>query len=79
MAVKRLQGQENKLVKAPELREQYCKFMREYLDSGHMEEAKEDSVIESYLPHHAVIRQTALTTKCRVVFDGSATTATTSL
>lgn len=49
--------------------------MEEYLDFGHMEEVIDEHQIpkrSSYLPHHAVIKKSSLTTKIRVVFDASA-------
>lgn len=48
--------------------------MSEYLSMGHMEVV--DTVHHSptyYLPYHAVIKTESVTTKLRVVFDGSAT------
>ena len=63
MAVKRLQGQEARLGKSHDLLAQYADFMKDYLDQGHMEEATTDPPGASYLPHHAVVRTTALTTE----------------
>lgn len=77
-ALKRFYTLENKLNKQPELMKQYSEFINEYQLLGHMKESDENnSTINDdqpcfYLPHHAVIKQTSLTTKLRVVFDGSA-------
>lgn len=42
--------------------------MEEYLSMGHMEEIIEDNTshLVCYLPHHAVVKTTSLTTKVRV-------------
>lgn len=76
-AQKRLFSLENKLNKNPKLREEYSNFLNEYLDLKHMELVPaQDANVESshtfYLPHHAVIKESSISTKVRVVFDGSA-------
>jgi len=48
----------------------------DYLQRGHMEQLTSAQVMDDpdtcvCLPHHAVIKQDSLTTKCRVVFGGS--------
>jgi len=61
----------------PEVQQQYAAFMREYLEMGHMREVPiSESGGGYYIPHRAVIRPTALTTKLRVVFNASAKTST---
>lgn len=59
----------------------YHAFMKEYEDLGHMVRAPIfSSVKEYYLPHHGVLKEDNVTTKLRVVFNGSSpTTSGTSL
>ncbi|XP_041975756.1 uncharacterized protein LOC121730680 [Aricia agestis] len=74
LALKRLHQMENKFKRRPKFHEEYCKFMRQYESLGHMEVVPETEKQNRayYLPHHAVLRESSLTTKLRVVFDGSA-------
>ncbi|XP_071039853.1 uncharacterized protein [Parasteatoda tepidariorum] len=74
-ALKRFNYLEAKLSKNNSLREQYSKFMLEYLQLGHMELVPPDEIDKEksfYLPHHFVINEDSSTTKLRVVFDASA-------
>jgi len=75
MAKSRFLNVEQKLQRDEALRVEYVKFMKEYLDMGHMEEVANESDIPEgvcYLPHHAVVKTASLTTRVRVVFDASA-------
>lgn len=77
-ALSRFSSIEKKLQSNHNLREEYVKFMDEYINLNHMEElTAEDLSVPSthhfYLPHHPIIKETSITTKVRVVFDGSAT------
>ncbi|GBN62633.1 hypothetical protein AVEN_19041-1, partial [Araneus ventricosus] len=67
---------EKKLLKIPNVYQQYKDFMSEYLSLGHMEEVDENSVDVKnehfYIPHHHVIKESSLTTRLRVVFNASA-------
>lgn len=74
MARSRFLNLERKLTRDPVLSAEYSKFMKEYIDMGHMELIAEDHNISPsfYLPHHAVVKEGSLTTKTRVVFDASA-------
>ncbi|XP_075227514.1 uncharacterized protein LOC142327976 [Lycorma delicatula] len=68
---------ECKLIQDPSFKKGYSNFINEYIDLGHMSElnSKDLLIPDSevfYLPHHAVFKETSLTTKLRVVFDGSA-------
>lgn len=78
LAINRFNSLERKLLKNPQLRELYVGFMEEYELLGHMEkiEAPDKPAISYYLPHHGVFKQDSITTKLRVVFDGSAKSST---
>ncbi|XP_076377782.1 uncharacterized protein LOC143259435 [Megalopta genalis] len=74
-AERRLLALERRMVRQPELREQYVQFMNEYETLGHMSQVSDTynaSELNYYLPHHAVYKHSSTTTKLRVVFDGSA-------
>nr|XP_041631653.1 uncharacterized protein LOC121502360 isoform X2 [Drosophila kikkawai] len=75
-AINRFLSLECKFRRSPDLKQQYEAFLDDYLRRGHMEQLTSAQMDESpdtcfYLPHHAVIKLDSLTTKCRVVFDGS--------
>jgi hypothetical protein len=78
-AIKRFESVEHKFNKQPKFREQYTKFMTEYLQLGHMEPVRSNFPDNPkhvfYLPHHAVITGGPNTQKIRVVFDGSSKSA----
>jgi len=77
VATSRFLAVERKLQQDATLREEYKKFMNEYLEMGHMREVHRESIIPKrscYLPHHAVFKKSSLTTKIRIVFDASAKT-----
>jgi hypothetical protein len=68
---------ENKFNQNPTLKEEYQKFIHEYLNLNNMElyaDITADVPLEGHhlLPHPAVLNPTCSTTKLRVVFDGSA-------
>ncbi|XP_040152440.1 uncharacterized protein LOC120894122 [Anopheles arabiensis] len=54
--------------------DEYRKFMREYLEMGHMTpvQANELHMVRCVIPHSCVIKTDSTTTKLRVVFDASA-------
>lgn len=67
---------ERQLKNKPSHMAEYVEFMNEYESFGHMDKV-DDALISPtsyYLPHHAVIRETSLTTRLRVVFNASART-----
>ncbi|CAI6358572.1 unnamed protein product [Macrosiphum euphorbiae] len=69
---------ERKLQHDEKLRTEYTKFINEYIEIGHIVEVVNELVIAKpsfYLPHHAVLKGSSLTTKLRVVFDASATSS----
>lgn len=77
LAIQRFKGLERKLSKNPQLKTDYCKFINEYLDLGHMRLLNNSDLNKPehfYLPHHCVLKESSVTTKLRVVFDGSAKT-----
>ncbi|XP_024882812.1 uncharacterized protein LOC112461708, partial [Temnothorax curvispinosus] len=79
IALSRLQGLERRFVRDPHLKKRYSDFIDEYLTLGHMKPIVEQSSNESgayYLPHHCVLKESAKSTKLRVVFDGSCKTDT---
>ncbi|XP_055522808.1 uncharacterized protein LOC129716988 [Wyeomyia smithii] len=67
---------EKRLIRNPGLQTQYVNFIREYESLGHCREVAESEDVPNqqvyYLPHHAVLRPSSSSTKCRVVFDASA-------
>ncbi|GFQ66760.1 DUF1758 domain-containing protein [Trichonephila clavata] len=72
MAVSRLFAIEIKFKSDAEFEWEYKSFMEEYEKLGHMSRNKElVAKISYFLPHHAVPRKESITTKLRVVFDGS--------
>lgn len=79
LATARFINIERRLQRDESLRVEYVRFMKEYLEMGHMREVtaeEEWRENEYYLPHHPVLKSSSLTTKTRVVFDGSARTST---
>ncbi|XP_058816629.1 uncharacterized protein LOC131679895 [Topomyia yanbarensis] len=76
LALRRFFGLEKRFAQQPELKRQYVDFMQEYESLGHCKEVYEKNdapgMRKWYLPHHAVLRPSNTTTKCRVVFDASA-------
>ena len=74
MALRRFHALGNKFKKNSALKEKYSEFIQEYSRLGHMSAARDSNRKHHgfFLPHHAVIKEDNLTTKIRVVFDGSA-------
>lgn len=76
MALRRFYALEAKLQKNPDIKMQYDEFVDEYEQLGHCKEVHEAEdpvgLQRWYLPHHAVLKPSNTTTKCRVVFDASA-------
>ena len=71
-SLRRLHTQVRKLRKTGKL-EEYDAVIREQLDEGIVERAPDEAVgREFYMPHRAVIREGAESTKMRVVYDCSA-------
>ena len=79
IAQKRLLSLERSLKKDQNLRNAYDSFMLDYLSQDHMSIIEEKLLREKqtpvyYVPHHIVKSPNSITTKIRVVFDGSAKT-----
>ncbi|GJQ88544.1 hypothetical protein Trydic_g3631 [Trypoxylus dichotomus] len=77
-ALKRFYSLEKRLNKNPPLKQEYGEFIKEYLELGHMRKAKlynYSTEPHFYLPHHAIVKENSITTRLRVVFDGSAKTS----
>lgn len=72
-ALKRFYCLERRLQKQPELHHVYKEFISEYYKLSHMREVTNasSSKLPYYMPHHAVIKPSSTSTKCRVVFDAS--------
>lgn len=77
-SLKRFLSLERKFQVDPELHQEYCAFMNEYISMKHMSVIV-DPVMQIgqhyYVPHHAVFKATSSTTKMRVVFDASMKTS----
>ena len=73
MAVSRLLAMETKFKFDHKLERDYKAFMLEYEELKHMSIVKDrnSSKFEYFLPHHAVRKSDSISTKLRVVFDGS--------
>ncbi|XP_018407213.1 PREDICTED: uncharacterized protein LOC108783203 [Cyphomyrmex costatus] len=74
IALRRLQGTERRFIRDPNLRDQYVRFMDEYLKLGHMKEVSVSPLEDTasfYLPHHGVFKGAKQSSKIRVVFDAS--------
>ena len=72
-SLKRLDSLVKKLGRDPELLEKYDKIIQEQLAEGIVERVVETPKDrEFYIPHKPVIKETAKTTKVRIVFDASA-------
>jgi hypothetical protein len=76
MAISRLRGQQRRLEKDPKLATQYAECFAEWEKMGVIEPSNWEEYnaqkLETVMLHHGVFREDHQTTKCRVVFDGSA-------
>lgn len=73
VAGKRFLVLERKFAKNLEFKNEYIKFMQEYIQLVHMRQVDkgQENKIRVFLPHHAVIKECSATTKIRVVFNAS--------
>nr|CAH7733895.1 unnamed protein product [Callosobruchus chinensis] len=79
-AKKRFLNLERKLQKNPDMHLRYSEFIHEYINLCHMSKvtdvlAAHSANVLNFFPHHGVVKEDSLTTKLRVVFDGSAPTS----
>ncbi|XP_011264271.2 uncharacterized protein LOC105256226 [Camponotus floridanus] len=68
-----------RLKNEPAYSSSYSAFMKEYESLNHMKRVPDDETeppLSFYLPHHGVVREGSLTTKLRVVFNGSSRSST---
>ena len=81
LSLTRLKSQVRKLKKEPAMLEEYDSVITEQIKSGVIEKVsdEDESVTVHYIPHLAVIRKEAKTTKLRVVYDASAKSNKTSV
>lgn len=77
-AFQRFYAMERKFAKNPDLKSQYAECIQGYLDAGHMSQLDLQDTLKPgyYLPHHAVIKEDSITTRTRVVYDGSSKAST---
>ncbi|XP_068707690.1 uncharacterized protein [Montipora foliosa] len=72
-SLKRLENLVKKLEKQPGMLEKYDEIIRDQLAQGIVERAEgEPEGNEFYIPHKPVVRETAESTKIRIVYDASA-------
>lgn len=73
-SLSRMKGQIKRLKREPEVLEEYDSIIKDQLSSGVIESVTELEGARKvhYLPHQAVIRKDAETTKLRIVYDASA-------
>lgn len=72
-AVKRMLQLEKRFEFNRSFKNEYIQFMNTYIELGHMSAVPQSQNIDAnyYLPHHGVVKTSSLTTKLRVVFNGS--------
>ncbi|GFV78858.1 integrase catalytic domain-containing protein [Trichonephila clavipes] len=78
IAIRRLNSLWKRLSKDSSYLSLYAEFLKEYEKLGHLERVVEssESPTHYYIPHHGVLRPEKLTTKLRIVFNGSSPTTT---
>ncbi|XP_055622509.1 uncharacterized protein LOC129766080 [Toxorhynchites rutilus septentrionalis] len=70
---------EKRLERDPALKDEYRKFIEEYIELGQMKAVlptEPQHYKGCFLPHHPVMKESSATTKVRVVFDASTRTST---
>ncbi|XP_053954492.1 uncharacterized protein LOC128860779 [Anastrepha ludens] len=76
LAVRNLLRMELRFAGDQDLWTRYNEFMQELIEMGHMEVVPKTNYAKYYMPHHAVVKESSVTTKLRVVFNASAKTTT---
>ncbi|GFT34291.1 integrase catalytic domain-containing protein [Trichonephila clavipes] len=78
IAIRRLNSLWKRLSRDSSYSSLYVEFLKEYEELGHLERVIESSEPPThyYIPHHGVLRPEKLTTKLRIVFNGSFPTTT---
>ncbi|GFX18666.1 integrase catalytic domain-containing protein [Trichonephila clavipes] len=78
IAIRRLNSLWKRLSRDSSYLSLYAEFLKEYEELGHLERVVESSEPPThyYIPHHGVLRPGKLTTKLRIVFNGSSPTTT---
>ncbi|GFT48612.1 integrase catalytic domain-containing protein [Trichonephila clavipes] len=76
IAIRRLNSLWKRLSRDSRYLSLYAEFLKEYEELGHLERVVESSEPPThyYIPHHGVLRPEKLTTKLRIVFNGSSPT-----
>ncbi|XP_075162264.1 uncharacterized protein LOC142234937 [Haematobia irritans] len=72
-AQRRLFHLESRLDRDNEIKNEYHRFMKEYMELNHMCVSKQNDVLY-HIPHHCVVKPDSSTTRLRVVFDASCAT-----
>ncbi|GFV03737.1 RNA-directed DNA polymerase from mobile element jockey [Trichonephila clavipes] len=78
IAIRRLNSLWKRLSRDSRYLSLYAEFLKEYEGLGHLERVVDSSEPPThyYIPHHGVLRPEKLTTKLRIVFNGSSPTTT---
>ncbi|GFX75326.1 integrase catalytic domain-containing protein [Trichonephila clavipes] len=78
IAIRRLNSLWKRLSRDSSYLSLYAEFLKDYEELGHLERVVESSEPPThyYIPHHGVLRPEKLTTKLRIVFNGSSPTTT---
>lgn len=77
-AYQRFYALERKFSKNQKLKSEYSTCMQDYIDKQHMSllDNMDNSKYGYYFPYHVVTKETSITTKTRVVYNGSSKTST---
>lgn len=73
-SMRRYLSLERKLLLQPEMRQEYDKVIKDYLEKGYLNPCSRninESSLQYVIPHHGIVRKDKSTTKLRVVLDGS--------